>query len=76
MGGLVLGIVGEELRKVTWGLSYTYDYISLHMIAWALTCQRLITYLYKPIHARGHVHGLLHSNPHAHMLPATEHVCA
>lgn len=39
MGSLVLGVVTEELGEVTWGLAYAYDYISLPMIAWTVTCE-------------------------------------
>lgn len=67
MGGLVLGVVGEELREVTLGLVYPYAYISLHGLLYVNTFR---TYLYKPVHAGRHVHVLLHSSPHAHMLPS------
>lgn len=39
VSGLVLGVVGKELREIAWGLVYTHDYISLCMLAWAVTCQ-------------------------------------
>lgn len=40
MGGLVLGLVAGELGgEVTWGLIYRYDYINLHLIAWAGACE-------------------------------------